>query len=217
MGPNSARPVRVLICDDNVDAADTLGAVVRLLGYETAVCYDGPSALATAMDFRPDACLLDLLMPGADGYTLAGWLREQQGGRPVLLVAVTACGDPESVRRARDAGFDMHLVKPVAPEAIADALARTPGLGLTRRTTQPGDPPEESADRLVGVERTAGAWQVVLRTPGGPPVYFGPYSNPAVAEERAAEARRFVAAVIREATGAGGLGADDHPPLLTAR
>src|SRR5438045_6261142 len=99
----AARPVRVLICDDNHDAADTLAALVRLLGYEVVVCYDGPSALAAAGSFRPDACLLDLLMPGVDGYELAGWLREQEGNRPILLVAVTACGEADAVRRSREA------------------------------------------------------------------------------------------------------------------
>jgi CheY-like chemotaxis protein len=206
MVPNSARPLRVLVCDDNRDAADTLGAIVRMYGYEVAVCYDGPSALATASEFCPDACLLDLLMPGADGYTLAGWLREQQGGRPVLLAAVTACGDADAVQRSREAGFDLHLIKPVAPEAIAAALARTPGLGLIRRTPDPDHPMESAEDvaaRLVGVEWSGRDGYIVLRTPGGVPVSFGPYTDPGIVKERAEAAQRFVAAVIREATGTG--------------
>jgi CheY-like chemotaxis protein len=204
MSHGAARPVRVLVCDDNRDAADTLGELVRVFGYEAVVCYDGPSAVAAAASFRPDVCLLDLLMPGADGYTLAGWLREQAGGRPVLLVAVTAKGGTEAVRRSREAGFDLHLVKPVAPEAIAAALARAPGRGLTRRTPDPDHPtesPEEVAAHLVAAEWADGAWLVVLRTPDGTPVCFGPYQDPELARERAEAAQRFVAAVIRVATG----------------
>ena len=120
----AARPVRVLICDDNHDAADTLAALVRLLGYEVTVCYDGPSALRAVGGFRPDACLLDLMMPRMDGVELAGRLREATGPRPMLLVATTALGAVEDRTRTALAGFHYHLVKPVDSSTLLDALGR---------------------------------------------------------------------------------------------
>lgn len=169
------------------------------------MCYDGPSALAAAEQFQPDACLLDLLMPGMDGYELAKWLREQQGERPMLLAAVTAYSGADIVWQSRSAGFDLYLVKPLDPDDVAAVLARTVGGSAirsepdsSRSHTGETDPAATFADRVVTVEQDhSGAWRVVLRTPDGEPVYLGPYSNLSMAEERAVSIRGFVAAVIR--------------------
>jgi two-component system OmpR family response regulator len=117
------RRLRVLVADDCRDAADTLAAVLRLAGVETAVCYDGPAALAAAGWFRPDACLLDLAMPGLDGDQVAVRLNQRAGADRVLLVAVTAWADDAARARTAGAGFDLHLVKPVDPRDLLAALA----------------------------------------------------------------------------------------------
>src|SRR5262245_36206983 len=87
--------LRVLVVDDHPDAADSLAAVLDLLGCPVRVCYNGLSALAVADEFRPHVCLLDLMMPGMDGLELAARLRVQAANRPTLLVATTALGDAE--------------------------------------------------------------------------------------------------------------------------
>jgi CheY-like chemotaxis protein len=117
----------VLVVDDNHDQADSAAELFRLAGFEARACYDGPSALTLNREFLPDVCLLDLNMPGMDGDELAPRLREQTAGRPVLFVAVTAMGNDESRRRTEEAGFHMHLVKPVDPHdmlRIVDELWR---------------------------------------------------------------------------------------------
>jgi CheY-like chemotaxis protein len=130
----------VLVVDDNHDAADALAEVLGLLGCTTRACYDGAAALGAAAEFRPDACLLDLVMPGMDGYELAARLRAGAGSRPLLLVATTALGGAEDRARTAIAGFHYHLVKPVDTPTLFDALRR---FGETAgRTARPPDPPE---------------------------------------------------------------------------
>src|SRR5689334_12288337 len=106
---------RVLYVDDNWDVADTAAALLRLVGLEVRVCYDGPSALAAAADFHPDVCMVDLNMPGMDGDEVVRRLRAGGDGRPVLFVAVTAMSNEEARERTHAAGFHLHLVKPVDP------------------------------------------------------------------------------------------------------
>ncbi len=110
---NSCNPFRILCVDDNHDIADSSADFLQLLGYPTLACYNGRSALELAEVFDPDVCLIDLNMPGMDGDELAMILRE--GGRPLLLVAITAMNDSVSGRRIADAGFDYHLIKPFDP------------------------------------------------------------------------------------------------------
>lgn len=115
-------PLRVLCVDDNQDAADSLGALLRLVGFNARVCHDAATALTVAAGFGPEACVLDVSMPGMDGCELAALLRACDGGAGLYLVAVTALGDDEAVARTEVAGFDLHLVKPVAPQRLIDAL-----------------------------------------------------------------------------------------------
>jgi CheY-like chemotaxis protein len=114
---------RVLVVDDNQDAADSLVVLLRLLGQEVGTAYDGPTALARAGEFRPDLVFLDLGMPGMDGYEVARRLRRERQLTGVVLVALTGWGQEEDRRRSCEAGFDHHLVKPVEPNTVEKLLA----------------------------------------------------------------------------------------------
>jgi CheY-like chemotaxis protein len=114
---------KVLIVDDNVDAADTLALVLKQIGCETRVAYDGPSALALAETFWPALALLDIGLPGMDGYELARRLRERPDAGHIRLVAVTGYARKSDGELARGAGFDEHLVKPVELDELVALLA----------------------------------------------------------------------------------------------
>ncbi len=122
--PSAAPPpaLRVLVVDDNVDAAESLATLLRLEGQDVRVAHDGPAALEAAPAYRPDVVFLDIGMPGMDGYEVARRLRREPGLEGVLLVALTGWGQDEDRRRSREAGFDEHLVKPVDPAAVATLL-----------------------------------------------------------------------------------------------
>ncbi|HKB02888.1 MAG TPA: response regulator [Gemmataceae bacterium] len=127
-GDVNTPPFRVLVVDDNRDAADSTAQLLTIAGFDARACYDGPSALAVADDFRPGICFLDLNMPGMGGEELALRLRDRAGGRPLVLAAVTAMSAPEFRERTAAAGFDLHLVKPVDPfqlVEVVDTLFRT--------------------------------------------------------------------------------------------
>lgn len=109
---------RVLCVDDNRDIADSEAELLRIVGFDARVSYDGPTALALARDFLPDVCLLDFNMPAMDGDELAMRLRRQSPGRRILFIALTAMGDSESLHRTNAAGFHLHLTKPVDPDAL---------------------------------------------------------------------------------------------------
>jgi|GEM_PF-2045310 len=114
---------RVLVVDDNVDAAEGFAAALRLHGHEVRVAYDGPSALALADHFQPQAVLLDLGLPGMDGYEVARQLRENPALKRAWLAAVTGWGQPEDRQRSKDRGFACHLVKPVRLALLVQLLA----------------------------------------------------------------------------------------------
>jgi PAS domain S-box-containing protein len=117
---------RVLIVDDNRDAADLLGLMLEALRTDFRVAYDGLEALRMAGEFRPDVILLDIGLPGMNGYDVARAIRAEPWGKGMTLVAITGWGQEEDRRRSREAGFDEHLVKPVPPVAIAQLLASLP-------------------------------------------------------------------------------------------
>jgi CheY-like chemotaxis protein len=104
---------RVLVADDNVDAAQTLAMILNVAGYETQITHDGPSTLTSAATFRPQVIFLDIGMPGMDGYETARQLRKLPGSARALLVAVTGYSQDTDRRRATEAGFDHYLIKPV--------------------------------------------------------------------------------------------------------
>jgi CheY-like chemotaxis protein len=124
-GPVSST-LRVLVVDDNVDAAETLAMILTMGGHEVRTAHHGLAALDTARSFRPHAVLLDIGLPGMNGYEVASHLRQQQGMEKLLLVAVTGYGKPEDSRQAEEAGFDHHLTKPVDPGVLERLLTSWP-------------------------------------------------------------------------------------------
>jgi CheY-like chemotaxis protein len=125
-----AMPSRILVVDDNRDAADILAESLMLLGCEARVAYDGPSALKLAAEFQPEVALLDIGLPVMDGYELAQRLRQQQPNPELRLVAVTGYGQESDRRRSLSAGFDAHLVKPLdfdVLDALLKRMASTEG------------------------------------------------------------------------------------------
>jgi signal transduction histidine kinase/ActR/RegA family two-component response regulator len=117
------RPMRVLVVDDNEDAANSMADMLRLMGHHAEVAYSGLMAMHMAEDVEPDLVMLDIGLPEIDGYEVARRLRRSRRRR-VRLVAVTGYGAEGDKRRAREAGFDEHAVKPVLPEALAGILQR---------------------------------------------------------------------------------------------
>lgn len=105
---------RVLVVDDNVDAAESLAWALELQGHDVLTAHDGPAALRAVEKHRPSVVLLDIGLPGMDGYEVARRLRDRADGRGMLLVALTGYGRDEDRARALEAGFDRHFVKPVA-------------------------------------------------------------------------------------------------------
>lgn len=113
---------RLLVIDDNKDAAESMSMLFELWGYEVVCAFDGRAGLETAARYRPDAVFLDIGLPGMDGYEIAERLREQPESSRAVLVAITGYGQDEDRRRSREAGIDHHLVKPVAPETLHKLL-----------------------------------------------------------------------------------------------
>ena len=114
--------LRVLVVDDNRDAADSLSELLAAWGAEVRTCYDAAEALALVASFAPDAAVLDVQMPVTDGCALAGLLRAAVGSRPLLLIALTGVSDAAACARTAAAGFDRHLTKSIPPEEIVAAL-----------------------------------------------------------------------------------------------
>jgi signal transduction histidine kinase/DNA-binding response OmpR family regulator len=119
-----ARPLRLLIVEDNHDAAESLALVLDRAGHEVALADDGTQALERANQFRPEAVLLDIGLPGIDGYEVARQFRQCEELKQVPLIAMTGYGQAEDRRRSNEAGFDAHLVKPVDPDVLEGILAR---------------------------------------------------------------------------------------------
>jgi signal transduction histidine kinase/CheY-like chemotaxis protein len=115
-------PRRVLIVEDNADSRAMLHAMLELWGHEVHEAPDGETGLAQAVAVRPDIALIDVGLPGLDGYELARQIRASVGGVHIFLVAVTGYGEPDDLRRARSAGFDSHLAKPVDVKTLAAIL-----------------------------------------------------------------------------------------------
>ncbi|WP_165390720.1 hybrid sensor histidine kinase/response regulator [Pseudoduganella lutea] len=120
---------RLLVADDNIDAADLLGAVLQMEGYPVEVAYDGQAAIELAGQWRPDLMLLDIGMPRANGLDVARWVRAQDWGRRAVLIAITGWGQPKDRHATKEAGFDIHLVKPVSPTEIVALIREHLGAG----------------------------------------------------------------------------------------
>jgi two-component system CheB/CheR fusion protein len=114
----AAAPRRILVVDDNRDAVEALAMMLKLGGNDVEIAYDGVAALARAQSFAPDAVVLDIGLPGMDGYEVARSLRARPETAGALIVAVTGYGQKEDRERSRAAGFDHHLVKPIESDAL---------------------------------------------------------------------------------------------------
>lgn len=115
-------PVRILIVDDNVDAADTLLMITRIMGHAAMAVHSAQAALSSMETFKPNIMLIDIGLPDMDGYQLAQQLGKLPSGKGVRKIAITGYGQPEDKQRALDAGFDEHLVKPVEMEKLEWAI-----------------------------------------------------------------------------------------------
>ena len=125
MAPATNRSAsRLLVIDDNRDAAETLAMLLRVQGHDVRVAFSGQAALEIVKDDVPDIVFLDIGMPDMDGYEVARRLRQLDGFEQVLLVALTGWGQQEDRRRSAESGFDHHLVKPPEPDAL-ERLIRT--------------------------------------------------------------------------------------------
>ncbi|MET0291629.1 MAG: response regulator [Steroidobacteraceae bacterium] len=119
---------RILVADDNVDAGDALAMLLELQGHEVKIARDGHSAVKLAAEFRPDIALLDIGMPGMDGFATARAIRAEDWGKDLYLVALTGYSQPADRERANLAGIDVFIVKPVEmatlEQVCAQALSR---------------------------------------------------------------------------------------------
>ncbi|HTU90823.1 MAG TPA: ATP-binding protein [Gemmataceae bacterium] len=115
---------KVLIVDDNEDAAASMSTILHIMGHEARVAHDGPKAVEEAASYRPDVVLLDIGLPKMSGYEVARHIREQPWGKEMKLVALTGWGQEEDKRRAKAAGFDLHMVKPVELAVLEEVLKK---------------------------------------------------------------------------------------------
>ncbi|MEO7794303.1 MAG: ATP-binding protein [Thermoanaerobaculia bacterium] len=115
--------LRILVVDDNVDSAESLAMLLRLEGHQTLIAHDGLEAVAIALRELPEVVLLDIGLPGLNGYEAAARIREQSQAQPMRLIALTGWGQEADRQRSREAGFDQHLVKPVDADALIALLA----------------------------------------------------------------------------------------------
>jgi PAS domain S-box-containing protein len=126
-GSAPRRSLRVLVVDDSEDTAEMMTVLLEMDGHEIQSAHSGPAALAAAAAFRPDVVILDIGLPGLDGYQVAQRLREDPVLKEVTLIAASGYGQPADLQRSREAGFDRHLVKPVDPRELREILAALGG------------------------------------------------------------------------------------------
>jgi CheY-like chemotaxis protein len=151
---------RVLVVDDNRDAATSMSELLTIAGFEVETCFDGPTALVAAGRFRPHACLLDINMPEMDGYELARQLRDHFSDRPPLFATMTAYDDFSHLNRAVDAGFDLQFTKPAAPEEVIEQLREGIRDGKTFAETEAGPSPAADHPSVLHrlLTRLTGLW-----------------------------------------------------------
>jgi PAS domain S-box-containing protein len=125
---------RILVVDDNVDAAESLAMLLAIMGNETLTAHDGLKALDLAPAFKPDVIFMDIGMPNLNGYDVGRRIRQQAWGKDIVLVALTGWGQDEDQRRSLEAGLDFHLTKPVLPAAIETILR---GMSVTKAGVRP--------------------------------------------------------------------------------
>ena len=124
--PALARRRRILVADDNRDAASSLTLMLQLMGHEVFTAYDGLEALELAEGCRPDALLLDIGMPRLNGFDVARRVREETWGRGIMIIAITGWGADQDRQRSHESGFDFHIVKPANPMTLQRILSEPP-------------------------------------------------------------------------------------------
>ncbi|MES2831978.1 MAG: response regulator [Pseudomonadota bacterium] len=115
---------RILLVDDNVDANESMAALLEIIGYTVSTAIDGPQALRVAAAFEPHLILCDIGLPGMSGYELVAALRTHAGARKLTIAAVTGYGHDSDVTRSKAAGFDYHLVKPLDADALLEFVSQ---------------------------------------------------------------------------------------------
>ena len=116
--------LRVLVVEDDADSARTMATLLRMQGHDARVALDGPSALEQMYYEQPDVVLLDIGLPGMDGYEVARRLREQSRQKDPFFIAITSHGQEENCRHSEEAGIDLHLLKPIDTGKLRDLLRR---------------------------------------------------------------------------------------------
>jgi CheY-like chemotaxis protein len=120
---DGATATRILVVDDSIDSAETLGELLKIWGHDVRLAHDGPSALEAAREYKPEVVLLDIGLPGMDGFAVATELRKEGlGGR--MLVALTGYGEQQDRERTQKVGFDHHLVKPIDPDTLQKLIVK---------------------------------------------------------------------------------------------
>lgn len=122
--PSSAHDIRILVVDDNLDSARSMALLLEISGYEVQLAHDGDAAIDVAIATRPHAVILDIGLPGRDGYAVARALRQDPVCRHALIVGVSGYGQAEDRSRSREAGFDAYLVKPVDLDQLLSLLGK---------------------------------------------------------------------------------------------
>ncbi len=123
----TSRPARILVVDDNVDLAKGLARLLKLIGHDVTIAHDGPAAIETARRCHPEFILLDIGLPGMDGYEVASLLRREPSCHDTVLIAISGYGQDEDRRHSQQAGFDHHFVKPIDHDALLTVLATASG------------------------------------------------------------------------------------------
>jgi CheY-like chemotaxis protein len=132
-GERTGSALRVLVVDDNVPSADTMAMLMKELGHDVRTAYDGPKSLETAIAYRPDVVLLDIGLPGMNGYDVAKRIRQEPDLQDIVLIAVTGYGQASDRQHSQAAGFDHHLVKPADITQVEQILAT-----VSEDKTRPG-------------------------------------------------------------------------------
>jgi CheY-like chemotaxis protein len=163
--------LRILVVEDNRDAADSLRLLLELYGYEVTVAYSGHDGVRTAEQCPPDVVLCDIGLPGLDGYEVARKLRDNPTTAKARLIAVTAYGQDEDRRRSHEAGFEQHLVKPVDPDALQTALSCSTAL---KRKSGFVPPHQRATERLEEARPANPQGQRVAEAEGTQPGAIAP-------------------------------------------
>jgi len=135
----STTKCRIVVADDNQDAATSLSMILTLMGNEVRTAFDGAQAVKVAQSFQPQIIFVDLGMPVLSGYDVSRKIRSESWGQAVMLVALTGWDEAEGTDRSKDAGFDLHLVKPIEVDRLTQLLATLDQMADSKTSQQPAE------------------------------------------------------------------------------